>query len=244
MSWENTIEQPELEQLNRVGAPSWEVFLQAGNMIADTIAANIDEYFADKNSRPRVLDFGSGVGRVFLPLHFRGAYELLATDIDANAIAYLGRVTDPSLVYRNSFDPPLGLPEASFDCVYSVSIWTHLSPAAQMPWLHEIARVLKPGGLALITVCGHRSLELRHGRGDAAWKKVTDEELRRAGILYREYETLNSHPHAYPGVTASYGSTLHDPDFLRREWSTVMDIVDIKDGVIAKSQDLVVMTRR
>jgi 8-oxo-dGTP diphosphatase len=47
--------------------------------------------------------------------------------------------------------PPLPYAESSFDLVYGVSVFTHLSEEHQRAWLPELRRILKPGGLLLLS---------------------------------------------------------------------------------------------
>ena len=50
--------------------------------------------------------------------------------------------------------PPSPYPDESFDLVYGISVMTHLTRHVQEAWLAEIARILKPGGVALLTFSG------------------------------------------------------------------------------------------
>ena len=73
--------------------------------------------------------------------------------------------------------PPTRYPAAFFDVVYSVSLFTHLDEPSQDQWLEELARILKPGGVLLVTTHGKFALE-----------SCTDAEigeLDRRGIVYR-----------------------------------------------------------
>ena len=54
----------------------------------------------------------------------------------------------------NTLEPPLPYEDDRFDLVYSVSIFTHLDEVLQRPWIEELARVVRPGGLVLVTVTG------------------------------------------------------------------------------------------
>ena len=56
----------------------------------------------------------------------------------------------------NASLPPLPFRDASFDLVYAISLLTHLPEDRQGPWLHDVRRILKPGGLFLFTVHGER----------------------------------------------------------------------------------------
>jgi SAM-dependent methyltransferase len=111
----------------------------------------------------------------------------------------------------------------------------------QFLWLQEIRRILKPGGIALISVAGHNSLRLRHQRGMAMWQDINAKNLVNNGAIYKEYLSLNTHPEKFPGVKASYGSCLHDPEYIRQKWSNYFNVLEIKEAYIDGSQDLVVM---
>ena len=47
--------------------------------------------------------------------------------------------------------PPLPYADGSFDLIYGVSVFTHLSEEHQRAWLPELRRILKPGGLLLLS---------------------------------------------------------------------------------------------
>ena len=56
----------------------------------------------------------------------------------------------------NDPEPPTGYPDSLFDVVYAVSVFTHLTEDRQTRWLSEFARLIRPGGLLLLTTHGDR----------------------------------------------------------------------------------------
>ncbi|MGH2988287.1 MAG: methyltransferase [Solirubrobacterales bacterium] len=103
----------------------------------------------------RVLDFGSGAGRTLR--HFMAeaeTAELWGTDIDAPSIEWLQEHLCPPLhAWRCEPGPPLGLEHGSFDLAWAISVFTHLTDNST-PWLLELHRLLKPGGLLIATYMG------------------------------------------------------------------------------------------
>ncbi len=100
----------------------------------------------------RVLDFGCGPGRVLRQFVAESELaELHGCDIYGPDIAWL-QANAPAHVqlFVNDELPPLDRPDASFDLVYAVSVFTHLVDSWSR-WLLEIHRVLKPGGLFVTT---------------------------------------------------------------------------------------------
>jgi SAM-dependent methyltransferase len=112
----------------------------------------------------RVLDFGSGAGRVLR--HFLSeaqTAELWGTDIDAASIEWLQENLCPPLrTLRCSIEPPLGLEHGSFDLIWALSVFTHLTDNS-LPWLLELHRLLKPQSLLVATYLGPWHQELLTG---------------------------------------------------------------------------------
>jgi SAM-dependent methyltransferase len=54
----------------------------------------------------------------------------------------------------NGLAPPFPYPDCTFDFVYTLSIFTHLSEALQFQWVQELSRVLGPKGFLLVTTHG------------------------------------------------------------------------------------------
>lgn len=106
----------------------------------------------------RVLDFGCGAGRTlrqFLAEARTG--EFWGADIDAASIAWLTRHLSPPLeAVNNGPEPPLGLQHGTFDLVWALSVFTHLTDAS-LAWLAELHRLLKPGGLLIATYMGRHN---------------------------------------------------------------------------------------
>jgi SAM-dependent methyltransferase len=157
-----------------------------------------------------VLDFGCGAGRTlrhFLP-EARSA-EFWGCDIDAESIAWLDENLSPPLhVFENGAEPPLSVPDAKFDLVYAVSVFTHLVESWSS-WLLELRRVLKPGGLLVATFMGEGMVKLIAGED---W----DEE--RIGMNVIRY-----------GQSWDLGGpmVLHSPWWIREHWGRGFEVVDV-----------------
>lgn len=153
------------------------VFFAVGEKTAQYLEENLAGTGVSLRDFGRVLDFGCGAGRTlrwltarFPEVHFSGC------DVDADAIAWCQRNL-PGADYRtNGPVPPASFPDVSFDLVYAISVFTHLSLEHQQLWLSELHRLLKPGGLLLFTV---------HGEG--AWQSLPpdkQEKIRREGFHF------------------------------------------------------------
>ena len=197
--------------------------------------------------------FGCGVARQLG--HFTRQYpgnHYFACDIDDSSIAFIRRAYPAVESYTNRFSPPLKYDDATFDMVYSVSIFSHLNPLDQGAWLEELSRVTKSGGHLFLTTEGYSTLKRlapTFGHDEAALSEV----VAREGVLYKEYEGWKSDvdhqqtlrvASSLVGVERSYGNTILGPDWIRDNWSTAdLSVVQIVEGIIDHSQDLVVLRK-
>ena len=92
--------------------------------------------------RARILDVGTGTGRISIPLLERGA-DLVGCDLSPKMLARL-REKLPSARLAQSDAAALPFPEACFDAVLTVHVMHLVAPWREA--LREFQRVLKPGG--------------------------------------------------------------------------------------------------
>lgn len=109
----------------------------------------------------RILDFGCGAGRTLR--HFVGEAEadteVWGVDIDAPSIAWMKQNLCPPLnVTVSGTAPPLPFKDDSFDLIWAVSVFTHLTDQS-VPWLLELHRILEPGGLLMASYMGEWNSE-------------------------------------------------------------------------------------
>ena len=100
----------------------------------------------------RILEFGVGLGRLIRHL-FPFKAKLYGCDATARALAYtkstLGHRVECTLVERT---PPLPYADAFFDFVYANSVFTHIQMPLAREWIGEMARIVRPGGSAIVSV--------------------------------------------------------------------------------------------
>lgn len=226
---------PECENVRRViGNDSPFNFAMGGYTAFRRLEAAVrDATGKDLTAFPRVLDWGCGCGRVsryFLPLP---DVRVTGVDVDAENVGWC-RANLPA----GSWDvvplrPPTRLPDAGFDLAFGVSVFTHLKEPEQFAWLDELRRVVRPGGLALMTF---------HGDASIVWARLAAE---RYALLLRDGICDQANPlyDAAIGEADYYRDTFHTKDYVRREWGRFFEVLDVRPCFIAH-QDLVIMRRR
>src|SRR4051794_3076170 len=103
----------------------------------------------------RILDFGCGAGRTLR--HFAEeakVAEIWGADLDEPSIKWMEENVCPPLhAWHSAALPPLGLEHGTFDLIYTVSVFTHLTDNSLL-WLLELHRLLKPDGILIISYMG------------------------------------------------------------------------------------------
>jgi len=135
----------------RVGLGSRDEFDAVGRDGARDVLAALARAGEPGRTFPDWLDFGCGCGRIARYLiGSPGLRSYAGVDVDARQIGWAARnLTGRFRVMRP--DPPLDFPDASFDAVLAVSVFTHFDESQQDAWLAEIRRILRPGGMLVAT---------------------------------------------------------------------------------------------
>ena len=230
-----------------VGSPGARSYLEGGRVVAEELVAALGRAGYAPSDLERVLELGCGTGRVMLQARewFPG---VIGCDVDEAAVAW-GARRDHGF-FANGYDPPLPFDADEFDLVYAISVFTHLPGQRQDPWLAEVARVLRPGGLALITTHGaYFHWLMRCGtaigvRADMLERLREPPFVEEAGFLYYSYGSNRIDPANPLRHHGDYGLAFHSPAFIRERWTSHFDIVGVEEEAINHGHDLAVLRKR
>lgn len=126
-------------------------YLEVGKKAARSIIAAFAR--TGLASGASVLDFGCGSGRALIHMDNRG-WSLFGCDIDDEAITWSRKALPAASFEVNKPQPPLPFASGQFDAVFAVSVFTHFDRDEQTAWARELRRILKPGGIAVISTMG------------------------------------------------------------------------------------------
>ncbi len=209
----------------RVGSTLGEAFDEQGRGIKECIVRSLPENYDFANKR--ILDFGCGSGRVLR--HFQAEAqkaEFWACDIDFPSITWLSENFPAWFrVFHNTEVPHLPIESDYFDLIYVISVFTHITTTWQ-PWLLELRRVLKPGGILLVTFSNRIAYEYNTGQR-------FDEQ--NTGMLVMDED--RDWDEGGPGVFQSNW-------WVKKHWGQFFDIEYISREGLSNWQSLAVLIKR
>ena len=183
----------------------------------------------------RVLDWGVGCGAVARHLlNLCPQVELHGVDIDADNIAWCKAHLPGGQFAVGPLLPPLSFPDNFFHLIYANSVFTHLPEAVQDRWLPELARILRPGGLAIASF---------HGETEVAYQRRSLDWIARWTERGIDDEATDEALSGFITDDRYYRVTFHTTDYIKSRWSKWVDVRGIHRHIF-ESHDAVVFAKR
>ena len=206
-------------------------FLQYGRYAATWITEMLARNGVDPRELGAVLDFGCGCGRVIRHWPQLTDGQLYGSDYNSHLVGWCKENLPFGDFRVNDLEPPLPFEDDTFDFVYSLSIFTHLDARLQLPWMEELTRVVKPGGLLLPTFHGRSRLE--YMRMEGQYEKIAP------GFEAGELVVIDS-DRADSNECAAY----HPERYIREVLTRGLEIVDFSpSGALDIQQDAVLLRK-
>jgi len=168
-----------------------------------------------------VLEIGCGSARLLRMLRCLPTVRLIGTDMNPVCVEWCRKNVPGAEFYQNEKSPPLAFVQnSSVDLIIACSVFTHISLNLQKPWLHELRRTLRPGGIFLCTVLGRSYADKMLNENDRSI-------LKRDGYVqlgpHHENVSLSSHHtgqvdvfQTRAHVLESFGSVFEVLEYLER----------------------------
>ena len=118
----------------------------------------------------RILEAGCGTAQLVVALNVRG-YNCMGLDFAARALGKAQQLTGPLKLFSSDLTA-LSLSDASFDAIISIGVVEHRREGPE-PFLEEKYRIIKPGGVLLISVPYFNPLRLWRSKHGAYKDDVT-----------------------------------------------------------------------
>lgn len=188
------------------------------------------------------LDVGCASGRVLRHSAIQHPQiNSMGCDINASHVAWVAQnLPQNILVFQNTSIPSLPLPDESVDLVSAFSVFTHIE-AFETAWLMELRRLLRPGGIAWITV-----------HTEKTWEDMNETwPLHKALKNHPEFKKLpEGAPLPHDRVVfrwrsdRSYSSNVfYSYAYIRKHWERYLEIVETHRR-LPNFQDVLVMRKR
>lgn len=117
-------------------------------------STNVIDMYREKNGRmpSSYLDFGGASGRVARHMKFQHAVPLVQiADINREHVNWvLDNLGGQIFALQSHSVPHLPFEDATFDLITAFSVFSHIETFDET-WLCELRRILKPGGLLILT---------------------------------------------------------------------------------------------
>jgi SAM-dependent methyltransferase len=204
-----------------------------------TLRRALQEYFErDYTDCQAILDWGCGCARVAQFVTELAPGKLTGIDIDPDNVQWCKENIVAAEFACIHPEPPAPFADESFDLVYGVSVFTHLSETDQDRWLIELQRITKPGAAVLMSIQG----EIAFLRADGDLPRFL--ALEKSGFhVHGRCPDLDE---VLPEMKESgyYKNVFHSRRYIYEHWHRYFEIVDVIEAAFAGYQDLVVMRRR
>jgi len=202
------------------------------------------------NQSGRLLDFGTGWGRITRPfMRDIPTQNLYAVEPSAEW-ARIARQCNPYVsISQSEVAPPLPFRKKFFRYIVAYSIFSHLPEDLFDAWIDEFKRVLEPGGVVAFTFLGDRIVRelskyerpLKKDSEIHFWHRILVEALEKHDPDYRKYHK-NAFVFLPTHQTPSYGDSFISPALLRKKLAKDWDILVIDSSALA--QDICIIQKR
>jgi SAM-dependent methyltransferase len=200
----------------------------------------------------QILDFGCGWGRMIrFFLKDIVADNLYGIDVNSEMIDICLNKVRLGNYSVGKPEPPTEFANNSFDVVYAYSVFSHLAEPVHIKWVEELSRILKPGGMLIVTVWGRNFLEfcrsLRGQNHEFDWHKALANSFLDTEAALADYDNgkfLYSPTGGGAALPASfYGEAVISPGYVKREWTKYLRFCDFVDDPTLLPQAVIVMQK-
>lgn len=202
---------------------NYEKYYKDGKTTAQWVVDTVKPFIDFENKK--VLDWGCGPARVVrhMPELLGNTNQFFGTDYNPKTIRWCAQFIKTVEFSKNDLDPPTVYDDHTFDFIYGISIFTHLSEQKNIAWFEELIRISNVGAVLFLTT-----------QGDAFLEKMTDKEkelyhkgeiVERGKVVegHRVYSTF--HPPAYMrNLFEKHTKVLRHIPGAKKEWGIAQDV--------------------
>ena len=191
--------------------------------VTDRHAVDVQSYF----------DFGCATGRVIRHFAMQSQVPCIwGSDINARHIRWLCEFMPKQVrPIANHCIPTLPIPDASVDLVSAFSVFTHID-TFETCWLAELSRILRPGGIAYLTIHNEATWEVLRGEIDNPENRLVQSILRtdptvreKLALPLAEGRTV----YRFTDFGPYRAQVFHSNGYIHQVWSRFFEVREILD---------------
>lgn len=195
-------------------------------------------------------DFGSGWGRYtrFL-MKYVDPDKLYGLEVDPGMVEHCRRAFGTASFLRVDPMPPCPLRDGLLDLVIGYSVFSHLSRDCADAWIGEFGRIVKPGGLVIVTTQGRDFLRFCRSLRDRTefshpWHAMLAESFGRDEDALPAYDAGEFRFHGLGAYDGTYGDAAIPRAYVERHWLGEFELLDFFEDAARLPQAVIVLRRR
>lgn len=191
------------------------------------------------------FDFGCSSGRVLRHFAIQTDLDVAGCDIDLLNVRWVQRHLPRQIrVFQNTSLPQLPIEDNSVDIFSAYSVFSHID-LWEEAWLAEVRRILRPGGLAYITIQSQHTWHRVAEREKSLERLLSFEVSPKMELTYADFKKPMPHERIvfFLKKFELYVNTFMHTDYVEREWSRFLDVCTIFMAPKGRFQEGIVLRK-
>ncbi len=235
-------------QRNFVGSSGKAALVEGANFVA-VILHFMRQFGIQYHPDFRVCDFGSGWGRYTrFMIKYAHPDNIYGMDVNGGMLEKCRKNFGMCNFLKISSLPPSPVHEKFFDLLIAYSVFSHLAPDCADTWIDDFARIMRPGGLVILTTQGRSFIEYcRHIRESGDLSHGWFQCLARSFVdTEQSCADYDSGKYLFSATTEDpyYGEALIPPQYIVDRWTSNFELLNFIDDRTFLPQALIVLRRK
>lgn len=231
---------PDEIQKNFTGRSGIDTFRQAFEFY-QMVTRSVGVYYSGGIEEAKILDFGCGWGRIIrFFLRDMDPSNIYGCDCVDDMIEICKKTNQWCNFFKSNTYPPLNIEPGYFDIIYAYSVFSHVSEDAQKKWLSEFHRILKPGGILILTT---RRFDFIDQIEAIYPESQFDANTAKQDYLEGKYVHF-SYGGGYSLEESYWGETAIPREYIENVWTNLFSIVDFIETGKEVDQNVIVAVKK